>query len=91
MEFEWDENKRIANLAKHNIDFADVWAVFEDEHKFEFVDNRKDYGEERRRTIGLMQNVLVVVVVHTQRNTKTRIISVRRAKKQERSLYYGNR
>ena len=91
MEFEWDENKRIANLAKHNIDFADVWAVFEDERKFEFVDYRKDYGEKRQRTIGLVHNVLVVAVIHTQRNSKTRIISARRANKKEREDYYGNR
>ena len=91
MEFEWDENKRIANLKKHGIDFAEVENVFEDECKITFLDNREDYGEERLITIGLVQNVLIVTVVYTERNTKTRIISARRAKKQERSLYYGNR
>jgi uncharacterized DUF497 family protein len=91
MEFEWDENKRLLNLTKHGIDFADLWSVFEDLHSITLLDNRKDYGEIRQRTMGLIRNVLVVVVIHTQRNSKTRIISARRAKKKEREEYYVNR
>ena len=90
MEFEWDENKRLINLEKHGIDFLDAVMVFEDKRKITLTDNRKDYGEERKITIGLVQNLLVATVVHTPRNAKTRIISARRAKQKEREDYYGN-
>ena len=32
MNYERDENKRLSNLAKHKLDFADAWAVLEDSH-----------------------------------------------------------
>ena len=91
MEFEWDENKRLANLAKHKIDFVKVRVVFNDPNRLEKVDNRKDYGEVRASTIGKLEDEVIVLVVHTDRNGKIRIISARQAKRKERSLYYGNR
>ena len=91
MEFEWDENKRLTNLAKHNFDFADAAFIFIDPYRITFVDNRKDYGEIRERTIGMFMNELIVSVIHTNRHGKIRIISARRANKKERSMYYGNR
>ena len=87
MEFEWDENKRIINLAKHNFDFADAVFVFDDPYRIENIDDRKNYGEIRINTVGLFKNEVIVAVVHTDRNGITRIISARRAS----SLYYGNR
>ena len=51
MEFEWDETKRLANLAKHRLDFADLdefdWA----EALFE-PSARRDYGEDRFVAVG---------------------------------------
>jgi len=91
MEFEWDENKRMINLAKHRFDFADAVFIFIDPYRITFVDSRKDYGERREHTIGMFKNELIVSVIHTDRNGKTRIISARRANKRERSIYYGNR
>ncbi|MDR0874088.1 MAG: BrnT family toxin [Prevotellaceae bacterium] len=91
MEFEWDENKREINLAKHDIDFADAVVVFDDPYKIEEIDNRKNYGEIRINTIGLFKNEVIVAVVNTNRNGIIRIISVRLASKKERRLYYGNR
>ena len=91
MEFEWDENKRMSNLAKHDIDFADVIYVFDDPHRIENMDDRKNYGEIRINTIGLLKNEVIVAVVHTDRNGITRIISARRTSKKERNLYYGSR
>ena len=91
MEFEWDENKRMINLKKHNFDFADAIFVFDDPHRIENIDDRKNYGEIRINTVGLFKNEVIVAVVHTDRNGIIRIISVRRASKKERNLYYGNR
>jgi len=90
MTFEWDENKRLANLAKHRIDFFDVITVFCDPCRLEKIDNRKDYGEVRTNTIGKLEDEIIVLVVHTDRNRKIRIISARQAKRKERDLYYGN-
>jgi len=55
MEFEWDENKYEINLAKHDIDFADVVVVFEDPNKINIIDDRKDYGELRIRTMAIVR------------------------------------
>ena len=90
MKFEWDENKRIANILKHSIDFIDVILIFDDPKRLNIIDNRKDYSETRIRTIGQVQQELVIVVVHTDRNNTIRIISARRANKKEREQYYGN-
>ena len=91
MEFEWDENKCEANLAKHDIDFADVVVVFEDPNKINIIDDRKDYGEIRIRTIGKYFEDLIVAIINTDRNGFIRIISARQANKKERRMYYGNR
>jgi len=91
MEFEWDENKRLANLKKHGIDFLEVKSIFYDPYKVVEIDDKKDYGEIRANTIGNFKNTIIVAVAHTDRNGITRIISARRASKKERSSYYGNR
>ena len=86
MEFEWDSAKRISNLGKHGVDFADASKVFEG--AFVTVeDNRFDYGKRRFITFGLL-NERVVAVVHTEREDRIRIISARKATKHERSNYF---
>ncbi|TOQ18293.1 BrnT family toxin, partial [Vibrio parahaemolyticus] len=52
MEFEWDENKNLINMAKHKIDFADAVHIFLDTSRIEREDTRSDYGEARFQTIG---------------------------------------
>ncbi|MDR3297249.1 MAG: BrnT family toxin [Prevotellaceae bacterium] len=91
MDFEWDEHKREANIIKHGIDFFEITAVFEDEYLLTLEDKRKDYGEKRYRTIGMVGDELLIAVIHTDRENAIRIISARRAKKKERRDYYGNR
>jgi uncharacterized DUF497 family protein len=91
MLFEWDENKRKSNLIKHRIDFMDARVVFYDPYRIRTIDNRKNYGEIRARTIGKFEEEIIVVIVHTDRNGAIRIISARQANQKERSLYYGNR
>lgn len=86
MEFEWDEDKRLANVRKHGFDFVDVVAVF-DSDIVTIEDDRFDYGEQRFVTLGLF-NERVVVIVHTEREGVTRIISVRKATKYEARSYF---
>jgi uncharacterized protein len=86
MEYEWDEVKRLANLRKHGIDFIDALSVF-DGDILTVEDNRYGYGEQRFITFGLLQG-RVIVVVHTEREGCTRIISARKATKYEQRTYF---
>lgn len=80
MEFEWDETKRLANIAKHGIDFRIAISVFEGPCLLKASDRD---GEERWLSIGYVRERLVAVA-WTMRGTATRIISVRRARPDER-------
>jgi uncharacterized protein len=83
MLFEWDEGKRQGNLAKHHIDFQDAKRVF-DGPVFERMDSRR--GEDRVVAIGSMEDI-EVVVVYVMRGKRRRIISARRAHRNERQDY----
>jgi len=83
MLFEWDESKRLANLAKHHIDFWDAKSVFEGP-VFETIDRR--HGEDRIFAIGIVEG-LEIVVVYVVRGRFRRIISARRANRNERQEY----
>lgn len=86
MEFEWDESKRTTNIAKHGLDFLDVWEAF---HNLLLVrkDSRKEYGEDRWQGIGVIEDQIVVVVFTDRSPEKVRIISLRKANKHERQGY----
>jgi uncharacterized protein len=86
MEFEWDEEKRLANIKNHGIDFVDVSEVF-DGDTFTVEDDRYSYGEPRFVTFGLLKGN-VVAVVNTDRGEFIRIISVRKATKNEYRAYF---
>ncbi|EKD53924.1 MAG: hypothetical protein ACD_60C00140G0003 [uncultured bacterium] len=83
--FEWDEHKRELNLEKHEIDFIDAIEVFNDHDRIECSSIRK--GEERTQTIGMVHEV-IILLAYTVRKDKKRIISARRASKNEREAYY---
>lgn len=86
MKFEWDDTKRLANIKKHGIDFADVPAMFEGD-VFAIEDQRFEYSETRYLTFGLLQ-FRVIVVAHTDENDIIRIISARKATKNEEKRYF---
>jgi uncharacterized DUF497 family protein len=88
--FEWHEAKNRSNRKKHGIDFETAQLVFDDPHCVSFVERVND-GEERWHAIGSIENIIVIVVVHTYREEASdeviRIISARRATRHERNLY----
>jgi len=88
MVFEWDEAKRLANIEKHGIDFVDVDEVFAGPF-VETKDLRRDYGEQRYRAVGLLGGH-VVQVAYTWRNGRRRIISARRAGRNDRRTYHAS-
>ena len=85
--YEWDEKKRLSNIKKHSLDFVDAVMVFEDANRLVYEDKRKDYSETRYRTIGSLKGIVIIVIVYTDRTSKTRIISARVANKKERVIY----
>ncbi|GGG89667.1 MAG TPA: hypothetical protein DF715_13485 [Oceanicaulis sp.] len=88
MEFEWDEAKNRANQEKHGISFDRAVRVFEGHYVTTSARLTPD-GEVRLKTIGMLDNVLMVSIIHTDRQSVTRLISARPAKRNERAFYYG--
>ena len=86
MRFTWDEAKNAMNRQKHGIDFADVPTVF-DYPMVTFLDQRKEYGEDRWIGIGWLGDVLAVVVYTEPTAGMTRIISARKANRHEQRIY----
>ena len=86
MKFVWDEAKRQINLAKHAVDFADVEPLF-DGPTVTALDDRFDYGEARFITFGMIHGI-VLMIVHTETDAVIRLISARKATKNEEKYYF---
>lgn len=88
--FEWHEAKNRSNKKKHGVDFETAQLIVDDPNCISFVERVRD-GEERWCAIGSIENIIVIVVVHTYREDALgeviRIISARRATRHERKLY----
>ena len=90
MECEWDPRKAVANLRKHDVDFADAATVLHDEHAITIRDEGSD-EEDRFVTLGVDALGRVLVVVYTWREDRPRLISARKATPRERRQYEGAR
>ena len=84
---EWDDNKAALNWKKHKIYFEDAARVFLDDNRIDEFDEEHSDFEERRKVIGMVENVLFVV--YTERGEKLRLISARNATRKEKEDYYG--
>ena len=82
----WDEPKRHTNHRKHGLDFIDAEEVFEGV-TYTYEDDRFAYGEQRFVTLGLLREV-VVSIVHTEHGQDIHLISMRKATKREREIYF---
>ena len=76
----------MSNLKKHGFDFVDVIDIFEPD-ALTILDDRFDYGEIRYVTFALL-NGRVVAVAHTETDEVIKIISVRKAERDEEIQYY---
>jgi len=83
-EFEWDSAKRKANLEKHGIDFADAARIFQEPF---LVRPSPRSDEERFVAIGTVDGH-VIAVIFTVRGQTCRLISARRARKNEKDIYH---
>lgn len=87
MEFEWDERKAATNLKKHGVSFHEAGTVFGDPMAITFHDPEHSEDEHRFLTFGLSRSNHLLVVAHTSRSDKVRIISARVMTKRERKIY----
>ncbi len=86
MMFEYDPEKSVANLAKHGIDFEQAQALWFDDRPLTIATHPGQNGETRALVIGLIGQKLWAAVV-TMRGDAIRIISVRRARDDDKELY----
>lgn len=82
MKIEYDCNKRIETLKQRGLDFEDALHVFNSKRSIDWEDTRKDYGEKRLITMGLLDG-RHVIIVYTRRDRSLRIISMRKANERE--------
>jgi len=89
LSFEWDPRKAAANLRKHKVAFEDAQSVFSDERARLIDDPDHSADEERFLLLGLGSSLRVLVVAHCYRagGGVIRIISARRATREEENSY----
>jgi uncharacterized protein len=88
IEFEWDPKKAEANLRKHHVAFQESTGVFQDPMSITFYDPDHSEDEERFITIGFSSTGGLLMVAHTDRGKRIRIISARHLARVEREAYH---
>ncbi|HWX41500.1 MAG TPA: BrnT family toxin [Blastocatellia bacterium] len=87
MQFEWDPTKATYNVLKHGVSFDEASTVFGDPLAITIGDPYHSVDEPRFISIGLSRRDRLIVVSHTERGGKIRIISAREPTRQERKQY----
>ena len=90
--FLWDEKKNLANIKKHGVDFNDAVRAWYDPNRLDFFDEEHSKNSEIRWIfLGAVAGLVLFVVETEPDNETVRIISARRASKNEQEKYYANR
>jgi uncharacterized DUF497 family protein len=89
LRFVWDETKNMENLRKHGIDFNTAIFVFKDPNYVRIYDEAHSVNEERWDIIGMVNDVALFVVETEMAENVIRIISARKANRNERETYNG--
>ena len=89
MNLEWNVEKAKLNLHKHRVSFEEATRVFMDMNRIEVFDGREAYGEDRWKTVGLVEPALLAVVytIRGKDDGIIRLISARKADAYERAQY----
>ena len=87
MVFEWDPEKAIANLRKHRVSFAEAASVLGSDFAITVADPGHSKQEDRFITLGLSSRGRLLMVAHTDRSDRIRIISARTLTRAERNTY----
>jgi uncharacterized protein len=85
--FEWDSNKAASNWRNHGVTFDQAVVAVSDPFAIEWIDDRETYDEERINLLGMCEGV-ILHVTYTERGQRIRIISARRAERNEQEHYY---
>ena len=91
IKFEWDYAKAASNIEKHGVSFEEAKSVFYDECALQFYDDDNSDFEDRFLMLGMSNNSRVLLICHCERGDGeiVRIISARKATKNERKYYQG--
>ena len=90
MIFDWDDNKAESNKKKHGVSFAEAATAFSDPNAIEFLDEKNSDKEDRWILVGLSARNHVLLVVFVERVEKLiRIVSARKAVKEEMNQYFS--
>ena len=91
LRFEWDENKNTTNKTKHGVSFEEATSVFYDENALVISDPEHSAEEERFIILGMSNRANLLIVCHCYREADLviRIISARKATKNEEKAYEG--
>ena len=92
IKFEWDTVKASKNLKKHGVSFEEASSVFYDEFAVQFYDNgHSELEEDRFLILGISNNSRMLMICHCEKQSGNvlRIISARKATKNERNFYHG--
>ena len=89
--FVWDEQRNISNQRKHGVSFEEAQSVFYDEFAVQFFDEDNSVSEDRFLMLGFSEEARLLIVCHCERNQGNivRIISARKATKNESNYYQG--
>jgi uncharacterized protein len=90
MEFEWDPEKAARNLEKHSVSFQEAATVFGDPLAMTYFDPDHSEDEDRFLTFGHSDAGKLLVVSHTDRDDRIRIISARAMTRKERKQHEEN-
>ena len=87
--YEWDEQKNKSNIAKHGVSFEEAVTVFDDPRSLMFMDWNHSAEEDRFIIIGVSDHANILIVCHCYRDNDSiiRIISARKAEKDEETIY----
>jgi len=93
LKFEWDEKKDKSNTKKHGVSFEEARTAFYDEYAIQFFDPEHSQSEDRFLLLGSSFNLKTLVICHCFREEETviRIISARKADKDEEQFYWSER
>lgn len=91
IKFEWDPAKATSNKKKHGVSFEEAQSIFYDELALQFFDGENSESEDRFLMLGLSDEIRLLIVCHCEREPGNviRIISARKATKNEAKYYQG--
>jgi len=91
MQFEWDPQKAASNEKKHGVIFSEATTVFDDPLELTILDPDHSVGEYRFLSIGKSATGKLLIVSYTEREkNRIRVISARKATRQEKNYYEQN-